>query len=638
MRVSMLATVLLSVFVSPTSAQSPLEEVGHYGENIGVVSVDGVWGVINEGTKIRVMDVSDPETIVFHGSVDIARVPTGIHLVNDRAYVAGYTGPFSVVNIANPDNPFIEGSLDWIDWKESVWVRRAADYAYVGVCGGILVIDVRDKSQPVGVSEIDGFASCKRSITGDGGYLYVVSDGPTRRLSIYSLVDPGNPVLIGSAIGDNNAADKWNSVAVFGDTLYIGQSNGTMAYDIADRTQPRLIGRVENENRFFGHVLDVDRGILHVSNWGRMDFYNLADANAPVSAGALLSGPNHSVTDNEAFGGYSLSARSIALTLSTPGGSIATIRETTPYVGWSESLVGNAGYIYLGVGPGIAVLSIANPTEPELLHFVNSGWPTELKIEGNTLYSLSAWGVLEAFDITTPSNPSKVFADHPIQGSIRSLKLATSPTRVAATAASTLFVYTRRANGSLEEASQTPLPAPFNSVALNGTLAYVVSTGGELRVYDVSNAAAPHMLFSQDLFPGSTAPNSPCDIDAVDGRLHVFVGRQGYVLMDLTLPSQPNEIGRFAEFQMEGQDIAIDSNIVYLVTGGWSGRNGIRAFDVSNGASIVPVESTRATAYSLQGTVIGDYLYTAEWRGALRIRQALPSHGIAESISGWLIE
>ncbi len=296
----------------------PLAEVGHYGENIGAVSVDGTKGVLNEGTSLRVMDLTAPTAPSFKGSVPLGSVPTGAFVAGSYAYVAGYTGPFSVVSIANSNAPSVAGSVDWEAWKNAVWVRRGGDYAYVGTCNTVEVVDVRTKSAPARVGSLGQMESCVESIAGDGGYLYVVTDGATTRVRIYSLAIPASPVLLGTIPGNSVPSRRANSVAVFGDVLYVGQEDGTQAYDITDRTTPVLIGRVEAENRYYETAMDVDRGLLYVADWERADVWQLASPDAPSAFVHIDGGPGHQVRQVAAYSGVALAARTFALSLANP--------------------------------------------------------------------------------------------------------------------------------------------------------------------------------------------------------------------------------------------------------------------------------------------------------------------------------
>lgn len=612
----------LVLATSSLASAQPLAEVGHYGENIGVVAVDGAKGVLNEGTSLRVINTSNPKVPSFRGSVALGTVPTGVFVAGNYAYVAGNTGPFSIVNIADMDAPSISGSVDWEAWKGAVWVRRGGDYAYLGVCSTVEVIDVRNKTAPSRIRSLGQMESCVESITGDGGYLYVVTDGSTTRVRIYSLVNPANPALLSTIPGNNVPSRRTNSVAVFGDVLYVSQQDGTQAYDITDRTAPTLIGRVEDEDRFYESSLDVDRGLLYVAEWGRTGVWQLASPDAPSAFQHIGAAPQHLVRQVAAYSGVALVARTHALSLENPTAATSTnVRSITPGVGLGVTLAAKGSVLYLGTGLGIAVLDISNPTQPALLQHLSTSWSGDLKRVGESLYNLSPWGVLEAYNIDNPSAPSFI-AGYPVIGGQDSLRIAGTPTLIAATAADKMIVYSRSLDGSLSERSSTTLPTATNAVAVSGTTGYVALTNGTLHVYNLSSPSVPLLATTRTVFAGAGFGAFNVDAEVVGNRLHLLFGRTGYAIVDITSPANPTVLGTFPAFELEGGDIAVDGNTVYLATFGWNGRRGIRALDISNPSWIQESATITATSLTRSVLVASGYLFSAE--SGLRVRNLLP--------------
>lgn len=618
------------VMMATVAFAQPLAEVGNYGENIGTVAVDGTKGVINEGTSLRVVDLGNPMNPVFTGSVALGVVPEGLFVAGNYVYVAGHTGPFGVVNIASMDAPSISGSIDWEAWNYAVWVRRGGDFAYLGVCETVEVIDVRNKTVSTRVRSLGDMGACVESITGDGGYLYVVTDGPTTRVRIYSLVDPANPFLLAMMPGNNVPSRRSNSVAVFGDVLYVGQENGTQAYDITDRTSPRLIGRVENEDRYYESSLDVDRGLLYVANWGRMDVWQLASPEAPSSFKHFDATPQHQSRQVAAYSGLAVTARTYALSLENPSAGTSTVvRSITPGTGWVGTLAAKETILYLETGPGIAVLDISNPTQPVQVQHLSTRWSGDLEIIGNSLYNLSGWGFLEVYDITTASTPTYL-AGYSISGGLDTLRLSGTSTLVDATAGDRLVIYSRAPNGTLTERSSTTMPTGGGAVAIKGSMAYVALTNGALSVYDLANPASPSLMTTRTVF--ATGSGFNVDAEVVGDRLHLLYGRTGYALLDISIPATPMVLGTFPAFEMEGKDIAVDGSIVYLSTNGWHGRRGIRALNISNPASIQQVATVTATGNTRSLLVTSGFLFSTESQGGLRVRNlAMSPSGLGTS-------
>ncbi|MDX2176330.1 MAG: hypothetical protein SF028_07645 [Candidatus Sumerlaeia bacterium] len=620
-----LLVVCSVVSITTTLSAQQLAEVGNYGENISTVAIDGAKGVLNEGTSLRVIDMTVPTAPSFKGSVSLGSVPTGVFVVGNYAYVAGYTGPFSVISIADSNAPTLAGSVDWEAWKNAVWVRRGGDYAYLGTCGTVEVVDVRTKTAPVRVGSLGQLESCVESITGDGGYLYVVTDGAATRVRIYSLASPASPLLLGTIPGNAVPSRRANSVAVFGDVLYVGQEDGTQAYDITDRAAPRLMGRVETEDRYYETAMDVDRGLLYVADWERADVWQLASPDAPSPFIRIDGGPEHQVRQVAAYSGIALAARTYALSLANPtAGTNTDVRALTPGTGWAGTLAASGTTLYLGTGPGLATLSLANPTQPALLNHQYTRWSGDLKVVGNSLYSLSPWGYLEAYDITTASNPTWI-AEYPVSGGLDTLRLSVTATLVAATAGNQMILYTRSSGGTLTERSRTTLPTGANAVALAGSTAYAALTNGTVRVYSVSNPSSPSLITTRTVFGSTGAGIFNVDAEVAGNRLHLLYGRTGYAVIDISTPASPSVLGTFAAFELEGSDIAVEGNTAYLATFGWNGRRGIRALNISNPSSIQEIATVRATGLPRSVLVTSGFLYSAEDKGALRVRNLAPA-------------
>jgi hypothetical protein len=95
-----LVSVLMAGVIHSAAAQ-PLARVGHYGENIGAVAVSGTKGVFNEGTRIRVMDLTNPAQPSYRGSVNIGMVSTCLVMRGNTAYSGSAFGTVHIIDITN---------------------------------------------------------------------------------------------------------------------------------------------------------------------------------------------------------------------------------------------------------------------------------------------------------------------------------------------------------------------------------------------------------------------------------------------------------------------------------------------------------------------------------------------------------
>ena len=72
------------------SEPSPGDEVGYYGDGIHAVAADGNYGIFNEGTKVRVMDITNPAQPIMKGTVEIGAPSRQMILMGTIAYVAAH--------------------------------------------------------------------------------------------------------------------------------------------------------------------------------------------------------------------------------------------------------------------------------------------------------------------------------------------------------------------------------------------------------------------------------------------------------------------------------------------------------------------------------------------------------------------
>ena len=625
---------LIMLFILNDSTAQPLAEVGHYGENIGTVAIDGNKGVFNEGTLLRVMDLSLFSPPQFRGAIDLGAIPYSTQVVGSYVYCVCRTGKFYIIDISNSFSPYIVGQADWIDWKAAIWVRRSGDYAYVTGCSGVHIIDVRNKSNPIQLGLLAG--PCTNAITGDGGYLYVPqsSYNPANTLlEIYHLADPRNPVLIGKEQSAQPIiSHNYNGVAVFGDTLYLASRNETFVMDISDRTAPYIKNTIAITEHN-GPSLDISNGILHAAVQGRTFFHNLATPNAPAFL-QELSGPTwFQSSDVAAVDNLSFSARTDSLRLTDQNsGSIQTLRTLTPNFTNAEAMARSGNILFVGTGTRIAVLDISQPTQPVLLSIKECSYTGRFAVQGTNLYNVSLWSTIEIFDITNPYNLVKKPATLPIPGPYaqRNVSFVLKNDVAAVTAGNQVLLYNIASNGNLVQQSTINLPTTQNAVDINGTIMYVAQYNGNVSVYNIANRTNPQLISNRNAF-SSTAQGGgiQCIIDG--NRLHTFFGRKGYALYNISSATNPTLLGSIPLPTKEGPGMSVSGNYVYMALYGWMGQDGIVVLDTSNPGNIRIAHSQNATDYSCEVHLHNGYAYYTEGRGGLRIRNLYtPTSGLSD--------
>jgi choice-of-anchor B domain-containing protein len=189
-------------------------------------------------------------------------------LGNEYALVGTSTG-LSIVNVANPDLPFIRFDVAGVNnfWRE---VKTWEGFAYVtteGNNGGLTIIDMRQLPDTIftrvyrGNGAINNQLSTIHALHIDDGYCYLFGSNIGQGgVIILDLEDPWNPVYAGM-YDDKYVHDGY----VYGDTLWAGHIlDGYFGViDVSDKTNPVTLVEQETPNTFTHNTwLTDDRNTL----------------------------------------------------------------------------------------------------------------------------------------------------------------------------------------------------------------------------------------------------------------------------------------------------------------------------------------------------------------------------------------
>ena len=262
----------------------------------------------------------------------ISRVPMAhpneIELAGDWAFVSNDFYGMTIVNIADPSKPFIEG-----EWKcEAGWgdidISPDANYAYLTNAHGseciedqntwIAIIDIRDKKNPklVGSIKDDEEIVYVHTATLDNDKLYLnpqtlarvlpgadpsdpTSVTNTPVMPVYDVSDPANPKRL-TAIEKNGAGfahDAYIDHRPDGKTLmYAGSVHSSDVFDITNVMEPELLQEVYSPEISISHDVQPNwkRDILIVDDEGAAG----GQLEEAVSACGRLGGPGPAAVDS----------------------------------------------------------------------------------------------------------------------------------------------------------------------------------------------------------------------------------------------------------------------------------------------------------------------------------------------------
>ena len=325
----------------------------------GVAIIENNAYVADYGSGLQVIDISDPSNPAIIGSVDTPGSACAVAVTGNKAYVADYESGLQVIDISDPSNPAIIGSVDTPGYAYGVAVT--GDKAYVADSGsGLQVIDISDPSNPAIISSVDtpGYANGV-AITGDKAYVADSESG----LQIIDISDPSNPTIIGSMDMPGYAS----GVAVTVDRAYMVFTGWMESYlhviDIGDPF-PTIIASVDTPGYANGVAITGDKAYV-VDNDSGLQVIDISDPSNPAIIGSV----------------------------------------DTPGYAYGVAVTGDKAYV-ADSGSGLQVIDISDPTNPAIIGSVDTSiYVSGVTIRGNKAYVVNDGG-LQIIDINDPSNPT----------------------------------------------------------------------------------------------------------------------------------------------------------------------------------------------------------------------------------------
>jgi hypothetical protein len=505
-------------------------------------------------------------------------------------------------------------------------------YLYVGTGATLSVWNMADPADPiyVGRSGATPAEGPIRALTMVGEYLYAAWNTPsdTGGLIVYSLADPAHPAVV-ATIDDYIASDfkRPSGLAASGNYVYVGDAdNGLVVLDATDPLAPSFVGTVDGVFEFDAMATFGDQLLCTGTSFigGRnVDVIDISSPGTPVLAGQT----------------------------SLDGGTVLRAALTDGYA--------------LGVGIELQVYDLHDPTNIQEIFSTSIDEATQAIRDGDTLYLVGASGI-QVWDFTTPSAPSllrtvpmdaflpdqvvdapfgPVILTHIDRGLVLDVADPQNPTlaseftmpvgvAVHAGDFDATHAYFAEEGYGLAATSLPALDAlgrydadlPFDpaardmeDISVDGGRAYISAWGYGVLVVDLSDPAAPAEL-GRFAFPFAST------IEAHGDRVYVASATNGGIfrILDVSDPTAPGELGSLATSQTYG--LTVRGDYAYLVDGADFGDGGLRVVDVSNPAApaVVGQETGCPYAQGIEVSADGNTAYIAcasdeNFQNALRI-------------------
>ncbi len=329
-----------------------------------------------------------------------------VFVEGDYAYIARHQLGLLIVDIRNPLNPTLSGSVS-LDIGDAFFdIKVVQSIAYVAAGRrGMLIYDVSDPKLPVLLSTYQpAGGGSVLSLELQSGIAYLACD--EQALEIVDVQSPESPVFV-SGFGYRGAV---RSLALSGNTLCLCVGGlGVELVDVSDPYRPRLLST----------DLEGYRGALRAAFGGDWLFvadghngFRILDVSNPLQPSLLSMVDPGFAGDVEIIGSrayVAASDRLIIYDLSNPSEPVEIgVNELHRGVG-RVCVRDGLGYLAGGAGDGMRIVDVSDPMPSAFIsNLGGSGdlWRVSaMSIEGTIAFFASSTGEMRAVDLGDPKSP-----------------------------------------------------------------------------------------------------------------------------------------------------------------------------------------------------------------------------------------
>ncbi len=509
------------------------------------LALDGATGFVADVSSLEIVDLSDPGDPRPLGSVATPGDAVDVAVSSGFAYVADSGWGLRVVDVSDPESPFIVQTVSLPTFR----VALEGTYAYLLGSSTLHVVDVSTPTDPIVVGELTDLGPVADLVV-SGSLAYVVGNG----LDIIDVGDPTTPTLLGHL-----ESGSGRSVAVQGDVAFLanGFQSGFETVDVSDPTTPTLVGGTWVPDQASG--VAVSNGFAYVIDEGyepvyvpRLHVIAIARPDtAPVLGTFAFRTKALDVRDRLAFVGddddrFQVVDVSDVESPVTIGDSPLDLRPRHIRVSGDHAFV--SGTPAFGDSLSLQIVNVASPGDPHVVGGRSSSLRYDvIAVRGSHLYVGAERDTprareLHIFDVTSPADPhlTRVLAlDEPVTD----LAFSGSIAYVAAARMGVLVVDVETPSNA-EILNVVEVPFSASGVALSGVHLLVADVLGGLLVFDVSNPTEPDPVAS---WP---TPDEAIGVRVLDHTAYVTEKNPttAYArchVLDVTDPIAPTVTGNF---------------------------------------------------------------------------------------------
>lgn len=267
-----------------------------------------------------------------------------------------------------------------------------------------------------------------------------------------------------------------------------------------------------------------------------------------------------------------------------------------------------------------AGLSLVSETQ------VNVGTPADVFVAGGYAYVSAFTGGLTIFDVHDPAHPQQVAQFAGLNDYWNDAWVKDGVLYVAS-ANEGLVLYDVSDPQNPIRLGSTPADKPnVHTVFIDGTRLYATAPfpNAQVLIYNIENPKAP-VLLSRFVANGAdpSANKWPHDVFAAGNRLYVNHWALGYVVVDVTDPTHPKQLGAF-QWPLDtshASAVGVFNGKTIAFEGGEDWDAHLRVYDVTDPTHISQIAEVKSRSeVSIHNMVlVGTKLYVAYYQDGLRV-------------------
>lgn len=357
------------------------------------------YALMGNPVQLSILDVTDPRNIFSLSTYISSSAIADIAVWGDHAYLGLTYQGLLILDILDRTLPQEVAALSLGDNTRGVFFHSG--FLFVSDhLESAKVINVFNPDRPFVAGKWIIPGTCK-DVAVSGDFAYVMCDHSG--LHILNLEDPTQPQMAGILhVPYNN-----NDVEVEGSYAYItALLTGMQVVDVSDPYNPQAVKSYQPDGYTYG--VTVKDGFAYLRNAGNdIQIIDVQNPLNPAAAGSV-STPG-SVQEVFVTGDYLYAAdQSAGLTIiNASDKDNPYVVKSVPTVGSCTDVFSSAGFLFLACeGEGLQIFDLTNPETPESLGFHSTSADIEDQfVEGEYVYLTLEDDRMEVVDVSAPSTP-----------------------------------------------------------------------------------------------------------------------------------------------------------------------------------------------------------------------------------------